>query len=95
MRLAFVIVSLAGIAAGLVSIRRAQVVVRHDMQVLRGRRLKLRRRLWEQQVHLGRLTSPSQLLDRVQRMSLSVSERPGRVRREISLALDRTGGRGE
>ena len=91
MRMAFVIVSLAGIAAGLVSIRRAQVVVRYDTQMLRVRRLELRRQLWDQQVQLGRLTSPSQLRQRIQRMSLPVSERPGGGRREIGLALTRTG----
>jgi len=61
MRLALIIVALGAIAVALVHIRRAEMAVRYDIQRLQARQVRLRRRIWDQQVTIGRLTGPEEL----------------------------------
>ena len=61
MRLALVIVLLGAVAVALVHIRRAEMSARHEVQQLQADQVKVRRRLWDQQVHLSGLMSPALL----------------------------------
>ena len=74
MRLAAVIVILAAIAVGLVHVRRAETIDRHQIQRLQLHRARLRRTLWDQQVRLGYLTAPGQIRRRSQKMALDLNE---------------------
>jgi len=71
MRLATVIVVLAAIAVTLVHLRRREITVRHEIQLLRTRQVALRRKLWDQQVRLGRLTAPRRIRHFVEETALS------------------------
>jgi hypothetical protein len=66
MRLATVILVLAGIAVALVHVRREEIAVRHEIQRLQIRRVALRRTLWEQQVRLGYLAAPEEVRRRAE-----------------------------
>jgi hypothetical protein len=65
-----VIVMLTGIALAVVQLQRRELTVRHELQVLQSRHLKLRRDVWQRQVQLGRLLTPDQLQGRAQAMAL-------------------------
>jgi len=71
MRLAAVIVVLVTIAVTLVHLRRREITVRHEIQLLRTRQIALRRKLWDQQVRLGRLTAPGRVRRFAEEMALS------------------------
>jgi len=62
-----VIFALGGIALSLVHLRRRQAVASHEIQVVRLQQVELRRRLWDQQVHLSYLTDPRTVRQRVER----------------------------
>ena len=66
MRTAAVILVLAAIAVTLVHIRRRQMTFAHQIQRLGARQVDLRRRLWDQQVRLGQLTSVERINTRVE-----------------------------
>ena len=70
MRLGLVIVLLAGTAVALVHIRRAEIGDRHEIQRLQMRQVKLRRRLWDQQIRLGLFTTPEEIRRRIEEMKL-------------------------
>ena len=70
MRLATVIVVLAAIAVTLVHLRRREITVRHEIQLLRTRQVALRRKLWDQQVRLGQLTAPRRIRHFAEEMAL-------------------------
>lgn len=76
MRMGLVILLLTGMAVALVHIRRAEVSTRHEIQRLRMRQVALRRKLWDQQIHVSVLTSPQEVRKRVERMKLKLV-RPG------------------
>lgn len=78
MRLALVIILLTAIAVGLVHIRRAQITVCHEARRVQLRRVKLRRRLQDQQVELGRLTAPHRVNDRLGNIAPEVAAGGGR-----------------
>ena len=61
MRLALVIVLLGAVAVALVHLRRAEMAARHEIQQLQVDQIELRRRFWDQQVRLSRLTAPALL----------------------------------
>lgn len=72
MRFAFVILSLAVIAAGVVRLRRDEVLTRHEIQRLQGRQLLQRRRLWDLDVRLGALTAVNAVTIRAEEMGLTL-----------------------
>lgn len=72
MRMGLVILLLAGMAVALVHIRRAEVSTRHEIQRLRMGQVRLRRKLWDQQIRVGELTSPQEVRKRVERMKLKL-----------------------
>jgi len=57
MRIAFSIVCLAAIGLTLVACRHEEVSTQHEIQRLQGRLVVQRRRLWDLDVRMGRLTS--------------------------------------
>ena len=79
MRLAVVILAMAVIAIGLVQIRRSELAARHEIQLLKARDTELRRAVWDQQVRLGYLTAPSEVLRRADEMSLGLTNSPWKV----------------
>jgi hypothetical protein len=70
-----VIVALAAMAVGLVHVRRAEVIACHEAQQLQLRQMKLRRRLWDQQIALSYLTAPSEVRRRSEEMCLGLVEK--------------------
>ena len=80
MRLAAVILILGATAVGLVHIRRTELSAQHEIQQLQATEIQLRRRLWDQQVHLSRLMSPVEVRRRALAMNLTDGEgEPPRV----------------
>jgi len=75
-RMGLVIVLLAGIAVGLVHLRRGEIITRHEIQRLQMRQVKLRRQLWNQQIRLGLLTAPDKVRQRVEQMKLDLVRAP-------------------
>lgn len=71
MRLAVVIAILGGIAVGLVQLRRREIVVRYEIQRMQEQQLRLRRKLWDQQVKLGYLTAPHEIHHRLDSASFT------------------------
>ena len=70
MRMAVIILVLSAIAMSLVHLRRREIHYRHASQCLRARKIALNRKLWDQQVRLGYLTSPRQISRRMEEMAL-------------------------
>jgi hypothetical protein len=58
MKLFPVVILLAAIAVGMVHVRRRQVACANETQRFHSREVDLRRKLWDQHVRLGYLTSP-------------------------------------
>ena len=85
MRLAWVIVLLIALTAATAVVHSRRIAVQADLYRLEGRRLKVRRRLWDQQVRLGRLKAPRQVELRGQQWGLRL-EAPGGPGRESQLA---------
>jgi hypothetical protein len=75
LRLAIVIVALAAMAVSLVHIRRAEVIARHEAQRFQLQEMKLRRRLWDQQITLSYLTTPAEVRRRSEEMCLGLVEK--------------------
>ena len=75
MRMSLVIVVLAAIAVGLVQIRREKIRARHEIQQMRARQVLVRRRLWDQDVRIGQLTTPERIRNRVRCMGLEMVEK--------------------
>ena len=72
MRIVLIIVAVAAIGVCLVGIRRGEISARHEIQQLQLRHVSLRRQLWDQQVTLGRLTSPRSVGKRASEMMLGL-----------------------
>ena len=72
-RLIFLIVFLTAIATYLVHIRQAESTARYEIHKLQSQQIKLRRRLWDQQVKLGQLTAPREVRLRAEEMSLDLT----------------------
>ncbi len=75
LRLAIVIVTLAAMAVGLVHIRRAELIARHESQQFQLRQVTLRRRLWDQQIALSYLTAPAEVRRRSEELCLGLVEK--------------------
>ncbi len=73
-RLAAMILILAGIAVSLVHIRRSEIVVRHEIQHLQMQRVSLRRTLWDQQVRIGYLTAPREIRRRMEQLTMKARD---------------------
>jgi len=72
-RMAIVILSLAAIAEGLVTIRRMEDSARHDtLQLLRLRSTELLRQCCSHDIDLGYLNSPAEVRRRADEMSLQM-----------------------
>ena len=91
MRLALVVVALAAVVTGLVHIRRDVVRQRHEIRQLDREQVRLRRALWDQQVHLSELTSPHRVRQTVVEQSLDLADRTGGSPAALSAAT-RAGG---
>jgi len=74
-RLGFLIISLASVTVALVHLRRMEVSARHETQRLEMRQVQLRRRLWDQQVDLSRLTAPQKVREQVRNGLLGLVEK--------------------
>lgn len=77
MRIAVVILSLAGVAVGLVHLRRAELIARHESQQLQLQQVTLRRQLWDQQIHLSYLAAPAEVRRRSEEMCLDLVDKNG------------------
>jgi len=76
-RIAIVILSLAGVAVGLVHLRRAELIARHESQQLQLQQVTLRRQLWDQQIHLSYLAAPAEVRRRSEEMCLDLVDKNG------------------
>lgn len=76
MRMILVIAALAGIAVGLVRIRRSQLQVAHERRSIQSRHVQVRREIWDQEVRLGHLLSPSAIQWRAETMALELADDP-------------------
>ena len=66
------ILALAVVAVGLVHLRRAELIARHDAQRLQLEQVKLRRLLWDQQITLSYLAAPAEVRRRSEEMCLDL-----------------------
>ena len=76
MRVALVILTLAAVAVGIVHLRRAQTRANHQVHRLQLEQIQLRRRLYDQQAELGRLTTPQAVRRRAEKMDAALISRP-------------------
>lgn len=79
MRIAWVIVLMGVIAAGVVKLRSDQHAAQAAMYRIEAERLKVRRKLWNQQLELGRLMAPGPTLWRAQTWPLEIVGPDGSV----------------
>jgi len=74
-RFVLVIVSLAAITVVMVHLRREEIRARHELQRLQAQQVQLRRRLYDQQVELGKLTAPQEVRRRAADMAVGLTDR--------------------
>lgn len=72
MRIAILIVVMAGLTVALVQIRRAEIRTHHQIRQLEARQAVLARRLGSQQARLAGLTQQQALWQRAQKMGLGL-----------------------
>ncbi|NQU75137.1 MAG: hypothetical protein HQ546_02340 [Planctomycetes bacterium] len=72
MRIAFVIVILAVIAASLVTFRSQEAVTRHEIQCLQAQLIEQRHGQWDLDVSLGVLTAVEAVRERADKMGLTL-----------------------
>jgi hypothetical protein len=72
--MAWVIVSLAVLAAGLVHLRRQESAVRYQLQQLPLRHMEARRAIWDRRVEFGHLTVPRSIRHRADVMDLEMTD---------------------
>ena len=73
MRMVVIILALGAIAITLVHVRHTQTLTRHEIQKLQEEQIKLRRTLWDQQVQMGYVFSPTELRRRAEEMGLELT----------------------
>ena len=83
-RLCVIIVALWAMGLGLVHIRRAQVRARREVQQYRMKQISLRRRLWDQEVRIGQLTTPDRIRFRAAQMPLQLVEKHNAPRQVLT-----------
>ena len=76
MRIAMIIALMAGLALGLIHIRRQEIAIRHEIQRLQTQQIKLRRKLWDQQVRYGKLLAPAELHRHADQHEMSLRYEP-------------------
>jgi hypothetical protein len=74
-RISLVIVLLAAITAGMVHLRRAETRAHHRVHRLQVEQIHLRRKLYDQQSDLGRLTAPKRVRQRAKRLNVRLINR--------------------
>ncbi len=72
MRLAWIILALGAMYAGLTHLRASQTASEAEMYRLEARRIEVRRKLWDQQVRLGELSAPQPALWRARCWPLEI-----------------------
>ena len=85
MRLAWVIVLLVAVAAATGLLRVRRIATQADVYRLEARRLRLRRRVWDQQLRLAQLKAPREVELRALSWGLRL-DRPGEQPSEHQLA---------
>jgi len=75
MRWAMVIIAMAAVAMGVVHVERELVRHRYEMRQSDREYVRLRRALWDQQVQLGQVTSPTRIRQLVEAHSLNLADR--------------------
>ena len=78
MRMAWVLILLAAVGAAAAGLRTRQIATQGGLYRLEAKRLNVRRRLWDQQLRLGRLRAPRQTELRGQGWALEMVVPPGR-----------------
>ena len=89
MRTAWVIVILVAVGAALAVIRTKQVAAQARTYQLEAERLQVRRRLWNQQLRLGRLRRPREVQVRFQDWALPLAPPGARPAGEHIVRRDR------
>jgi len=74
--MALVIALLAAVAVGLVQIRRAEIAARHEIEKLQRQQVALRRKMWDQQIQMGILTTPEEIRRRAIELGLQLPQGP-------------------
>ena len=90
MRWIMVIVIGAVVMTALVHFRRSEVRAHYEIRRLDLQQVQLRRKLWDQQIQLGEVTSPGRIRQIVQAGSLDLADRSGTI---VQLS-DSSGGAG-
>ncbi len=76
MRFVFVIIVVAAIAVAMVHLRGEEFACRHELQAQRIRQDELRKRLWEQQVQLGKLIETERIRNLAKQLPLELTDDP-------------------
>jgi hypothetical protein len=74
-RVSLVILTLAAVTVATVHLRRAETRARHQVYRLQIEQIHLRRRLYDQQAILGRLTAPRRVRQRVRQLDVRLTSR--------------------
>jgi hypothetical protein len=72
-RIAFLITGMTMIALGLVHLRRQEMNLQHEIQVLEFQKPEVRRQLWDRQARIGRLTTPEAIRRTIEARALEVN----------------------
>ena len=75
MRLHLVIVALAAIAVGLVHIRRNEISANHRIQQLQVKQIYQRRKLYDEQVKLGKRIAPKKVRGQMEDLDIGLTGR--------------------
>ncbi len=73
MRFVFVIIAVAAIAVAMVHMRGEEFDRRHELQAQQMRQDELRKRLWEQQVLIGKLTETREIRRKAMQLPLELT----------------------
>ncbi|MBI5723051.1 MAG: hypothetical protein HZA50_03755 [Planctomycetes bacterium] len=79
MKIGLFIAAMACAAVCLVQMKRGEVAVRHEIQQLELKNVRIRRDLWDRQVTLGRLVTPQFIRAQADAMAIDMIDksRPG------------------
>ena len=73
MRLGIIIIGMTLIAACLVVIRREDVRLRHEIQLTQTKHIELRREVWDRQMELAHLLTPTSIQYRIEALDIGLS----------------------
>jgi hypothetical protein len=60
-------------AVGLVHLRRQEMTLQHELQVIEFKKPSIRREMWDRQAKIGRMTTPDAIRRSIKQSSLDVS----------------------